>query len=213
MSLRTGAKKLSKNSEGFSRFTYHVWIGLKLRRCDLDLTEMFRVFVRNIPIQLGVREHQEFLVDELSRLRLTKCFANDPTNDRFEDEALEIEFISFEDDRYVAIESRYNSKHTIIPYKLQVLECNQSSDHDILSDKIYINGRDHVSAYLLTDAWCQKHPGSLLSMAVSVVREESSYAPAFHLRHPGITISQNKTKILGSRLLLATLFNSSVHSS
>lgn len=50
LSRRADVKKLFKNSEDSPRFWYHVWVGLKLNRYDLDLTEMIRLFGRHIPI-------------------------------------------------------------------------------------------------------------------------------------------------------------------
>lgn len=89
---------------------------------------------------------------------MTDSLADDRAYHRFEDYALEIESICFEDDRYLAIDAGDKLKHKSLLYSLQVLGRDHSGDHHILNDKFYINGRNCLSVHLITDAWCQKHP-------------------------------------------------------
>ncbi|CDF33410.1 unnamed protein product [Chondrus crispus] len=81
LSKRRDIKKFSKSTEGTQRYPYHVWVGLQLRRCDLDQTEMVRLFGRHILIHLGVRGDRRILMDELSRIGITESLNDARTYD------------------------------------------------------------------------------------------------------------------------------------
>lgn len=140
---------------------------MRLKRYDLNRTEIVRLFDRQIPIYLSARGDRGVLVDELSRFGLTESLDDGCRYDRIDEEAWDIGPISFEDGKYVAVDHRDKSKHIILLYTLQVCGGAQPSGHEITNEIFYVNGQDRISAYLLIDAWCQKHPGRWLSMSVS----------------------------------------------
>ena len=72
LSEQTDLKKLSKTTGDPEPYPYHVWVGMRLTRYDLNRTEMVRLFGRQIPIYLAARGDRGVLVDELSRLGLTE---------------------------------------------------------------------------------------------------------------------------------------------
>ena len=195
LSERTDVKKLSKTTGDREPYPYHVWVGMRLTRYDLNRSEMVRLFGRQIPIYLAARGDRGVLVDELSRLGLTESLDDGRPYDRIDDEAWDIESISFEDGKYVAVDHRDKSKHTILLYTLQVCGGTPLSGHQITNDKFYVNGPDRVSAYLIIDAWCQKHPGRWLSMSISGARSKSSSASLYYLRSLGRTPYQDKTNL------------------
>ncbi|CDF32721.1 unnamed protein product [Chondrus crispus] len=55
LSQRTDVMKVSKNEEASPRFPYHVWVGTRLTRYDLDLTEMLRLFGPHVLVHWNER--------------------------------------------------------------------------------------------------------------------------------------------------------------
>lgn len=82
MSRRTDVKTLSKTSGDHLRYLSHVSIGLKLTKYDLNLFEMFLLFVRHIPAHLDAKEDGGGLMDACSRVELTEALEDVNTFER-----------------------------------------------------------------------------------------------------------------------------------
>ena len=115
---------------------------MQLRKYDLGLTEMVRLFGQHIPIHLRVRGDRGILIDELSRFGLTESLNDDRTYDHVDEKAWDIESICFEDDKYIAVSHQDKSKHAILLYTLQVYGGKRSSGHVLTNGTSYDNGRD-----------------------------------------------------------------------
>ncbi|CDF39716.1 unnamed protein product [Chondrus crispus] len=118
LSQRTDLMKVSKNEEASPRFPYHVWVGTRLTRYDLDLTEMLRLFGRHVLVHVSARRKHGVSVDEFSRVGLTESIDDERVYDHVEDETWNIESICYNrlPNKYVAIDARDKSKHAILLY-------------------------------------------------------------------------------------------------
>ena len=75
---------------------------------------MIRLFDRHIPVHLSARGYHGVLVDELSPVGLNESLGDVRTYDSLDVESWNIESISFEDGKYIAIDARNKSKHAIL---------------------------------------------------------------------------------------------------